>query len=378
MFHAYAFAKMTLREKIGQLFMVGFAGASLTKDLEKFLTNLRPGGVILFSSNLEAPTQIASLANELQDLSPQIPLLIAIDQEGGRVSRLPVGFTVFPSCSVFGQCHSFELAYAAASATAAELRAVGINMNLAPVLDLHTNPSNPVIGDRAFSADPELVSTLGLATIAGLQDHRVIACGKHFPGHGDTNSDSHRELPVVTATKDRLLAMELRPFRYAMEHGLATIMTAHVLYPALDEHRPATLSPTILTALLREELGFKGPILTDDLEMRAILDHMDIREAALHALESGSDILLICRDTEHQAAAMEAVLEGVRQGKITEERVQRSLTRVLELKTTFLRAQDRADPELASQIVGNRAHTVLLDRVQQNTASHHQAQKAKA
>lgn len=366
---------MTLREKIGQLFMLGFAGTSLTKDFGRFFTDSRPGGVILFARNLEAPAQIAKLTNDLQDLSPRIPLLISIDQEGGRVSRLPAGFTVFPPCGVLGRCHSFELAYAAASATAAELRAVGINMNLAPVLDLDTNPDNPIIGDRAFGADPELVSTLGLATIAGLQDHRVIACGKHFPGHGDTAADSHKELPVVRASQDRLRARELRPFRSAIEDGLATIMTAHVLYPALDEHRPATLSPTILTTLLREELGFQGPILTDDLEMRAILDHLDIREAALRALEAGSDILLICQDQERQAAAMEAVLESVQQGRISEERLQRSLRRIMDLKAGFLHAPERADPARASQVVGNRAHVALLDRIRQTTPP---LQKAKA
>ncbi len=369
---------MTLRETIGQLFMLGFAGTSLSQDLADFLTDFRPGGVILFARNLEAPAQIATLTNAIQTLSPQNPLLISIDQEGGRVSRLPAGFTVFPPCGLLGQCNSFELAYAAASATAAELRAVGINMNLAPVLDLNSNPDNPIIGDRAFSADPDLVSALGLATIAGLQDHRVIACGKHFPGHGDTTKDSHKELPVVTASRDRLQTMELRPFRYAIENGLATIMTAHVLYPALDEHRPATLSPAILTTLLREELGFQGPILTDDLEMRAILDHDDIGEATLRAIEAGSDILLICQDRERQAEALAAVEQAVHQGRITEERLRHSLRRIMELKATFLQAPERADPGRAAQVVGNRAHRALLDRIRQTPVSHQNARNAKA
>ena len=173
---------------------------------------------------------------------------------------MPKDFTIFPPCEVLGQCHSSELAYAAAATTAKELKAVGINMNMSPVLDVNSNPANPVIGDRAFGTTSDIVSELGLATVGGLQDNRVVACGKHFPGHGDTNSDSHKELPIVSATRERLERIEFPPFRRAIANGVATMMTAHVLYRALDENRPATLSPTIIGRFLREELHYDGVV----------------------------------------------------------------------------------------------------------------------
>ena len=365
---------MTLREKVGQLFMIGFAGTSVSRDLADLLAAYRPGGLILFSLNLETPAQIVRLTNDLQKSSPKTPLLIAVDQEGGRVSRLPAGFTVFPPCSVLGQCDSSELAYAAAAAVAVELRAVGINMNLAPVLDLNTNPQNPIIGDRAFSASPAQVCELGLATIAGLQDNKVIACGKHFPGHGDTATDSHKELPVVSASIERLREVELRPFRHAIENNLATIMSAHVLYPALDGRLPATLSPAILTGLLRDDLGFKGVTLTDDLEMHAILDHHGIEEAAILAFQAGADMLLICKDRTRQVAAMEAFHNAVKDGLIPEARVEASLRRISQVKDRFLRPFTSADPAGVKQVVGSRAHKDLLDTILQTSERRLKAQ----
>ena len=254
---------MTSRQKIGQLFMVGFLGTSVTPDLASFIKEYKPGGVILFSRNLESVEQMVELTNDLQACSPHSPLLISIDQEGGRVSRLPKGFTIFPPCDLLGRCNSTELAYAAAATIAKELRAVGVNMNMAPVLDVNSNPDNPVIGDRAFGTTPDVVCELGLATAAGLQDNKVVACGKHFPGHGDTNADSHKELPVVEASRERLEAVELLPFRRLVEKGIASMMTAHVLYRALDHELPATLSPTIINDFLRRKLRYDGVVLTE-------------------------------------------------------------------------------------------------------------------
>src|SRR6185295_11171375 len=217
---------MDLRQQVGQLFMIGFDGTTVSAELKDLFKEYQPGGVILFARNLENTAQIVQLTNELQNLSPESPLFISIDQEGGRVSRLPAGFTIFPTCATIGRCETVDLAYQAATVTATELRAVGINMNMAPVLDVDTNPRNPIIGDRAFSRDPVRVSELGAATLAALQDHRVIACGKHFPGHGDTSADSHLELPLVDASRARLDQVELPPFRHAIQKGLASIMTA--------------------------------------------------------------------------------------------------------------------------------------------------------
>lgn len=354
---------MNLVEQIGQLFMLGFDGTSVSSEWAELQARYKPGGMILFARNLEGPTQIVELTNGLQARSPHSPLLIAIDQEGGRVSRLPKGFTIFPPCGVVGTCRSEELAYAAAAVTAAELRAVGVNMNMAPVLDVHSNPDNPIIGDRAYGTQPGVVAELGLAAIRGFQGKGVVACGKHFPGHGDTSTDSHKELPVVKASAEVLFERELPPFRRTIAGGLASIMTAHVVYPALDAQRPATLSPTILTGLLREQLGFDGVIVTDDLEMRAIVDHHGIEDAAVQAFLAGADILLICKDRGRAVAAMDAVRKAVELGTIPADRLKASLRRILQLKRKFLRSHLPADPGIAQLVVGCRTHQVLLNAI---------------
>ena len=351
---------MNLREKIGQLFMIGFTGTEVTTDLVAFIKEYQPGGLILFKRNLQTADQIIALTNQAQELSGPLPFLISIDQEGGRVSRLPSGFTIFPPCALLGHCGSVELAYRAASVTAAELRAVGINMNMAPVLDVDSNPRNPIIGDRAFGRTPEQVSVLGEATVSGLHAHRIVACGKHFPGHGDTHADSHLELPVVEAPVERLETVELPPFRHAIGHGLTTMMTAHVLYPALDSAHPATLSPTILTRLLRRQLGFSGLVLTDDLEMRAILDHYGIAEAAVQSLQAGADMLLICKEMDREIAALEAVHTAVKDGTISETRIDESLSRIRQIKERFLLPYIPADPITAARIIGQREHQAVL------------------
>jgi beta-N-acetylhexosaminidase len=356
---------MMSREKIGQLFMVGFDGTAVTPDLASFIKEYKPGGVILFARNLESMEQMVALTNDLQRWSPHSPLLISIDQEGGRVSRLPKPFTIFPPCDLLGRCRSSELAYAAAATTAKELRAVGVNMNMAPVLDVNSNPANPVIGDRAFGTTPDLVSDLGLATVSGLQDQRVVACGKHFPGHGDTNADSHKELPVVTAPRERLEEIEFPPFRAAAVHGVATMMTAHVLYPALDDQRPATLSPAIIGRLLREEMQYDGVVLTDDLEMLAIIDHYGIEDATVRAILAGCDMPLICKDRNREVAAITALDKAVADGTISAERLEQSLNRIARLKQRFLLPYRPVVISDAKLTVGCRSHRALLHSIDQ-------------
>lgn len=356
--------EMSSREKIGQLFMVGFMGTSVNPELASFIREYQPGGVILFSRNLESVEQIVELTNDLQRCSPKSPLLISIDQEGGRVSRLPKGFTVFPPCELLGQCNSSELAYAAAATIAKELKAVGINMNMAPVLDVNSNPDNPVIGDRAFGSTPDVVSEMGLVTTAGLQDNNVVACGKHFPGHGDTNADSHKELPVVEAPRERLEAVEFPPFRRAVAAGVATMMTAHVLYKGLDDQLPATLSPAIITNLLREEMRYDGVVLTDDLEMHAIVDHYGPGDAAVRALLAGCDVLLICKDRDREIAAFDAVEKAVASGTIDFERLNQSVARIQRVKQRFLIPYKPANISDAKLVAGCRTHQALLHSMQ--------------
>jgi beta-N-acetylhexosaminidase len=356
---------LTSREKIGQLFMVGFMGTSVTPELASFIKEYKPGGVILFSRNLESVGQIVELTNDLQRCSPKSPLLISIDQEGGRVSRLPSGFTIFPPCELLGRCNSSELAYAAAATIAKELRAVGVNMNMAPVLDVNSNPDNPVIGDRAFGSTPDVVSEMALVTAAGLQDNKVVACGKHFPGHGDTNADSHKELPVVEASRERLEAVEFPPFRRAVTAGIATMMTAHVLYKALDDQLPATLSSAIITNLLREDLRYEGVVLTDDLEMHAIVDHYGVGDAAVRAFLAGCDVLLICKDREREVSAFEAIEQAVASGTISMERLGQSVARIQRVKQRFILPYKPAVISDAKLVVGCRSHQALLQSMQQ-------------
>lgn len=356
---------MTTRDHIGQLFMVGFLGTSVTAELRAFIKDYKPGGVILFSRNLESVEQIVGLTNDLQACSPHSPLLISIDQEGGRVSRLPAGFTIFPPCAVLGQSNSTELAYAAAATIAKELRAVGINMNMSPVLDVNSNPDNPVIGDRAFGTTPDVVCELALANAAGLQDNRVVACGKHFPGHGDTNADSHKELPVVEAARERLEAVEFPPFRRAVEQGVASLMTAHVLYKSLDEQFPATLSPAIIDQFLRQELQYDGVVLTDDLEMHAIVDHYGIGDAAVRAFVAGCDVLLICKDRDREVAAFEAMEQAVATGAISLDRLHRSAARIARVKQRFVAPYRPVQISDAKLIAGCRTHQALLRTIEQ-------------
>ncbi|MGB0910041.1 MAG: beta-N-acetylhexosaminidase [Nitrospirales bacterium] len=355
---------MTLREQVGQLFMIGFDGTELSPALISWIQEYQPGGIILFTRNLIDAQQIAHLTNSLQELSSSAPLLMAIDQEGGKVSRLPSGFTIFPPAATVAACGSPDVAYQAAAVTAKELRAVGFNMNMAPVLDVNTNPSNPIIGDRAFSGDPEHVCTLGNATISGLHDHGVIACGKHFPGHGETTKDSHKELPVVTLSKERLEKIELHPFRSAIAHGLMTMMSAHIHYPALDDTVPATLSHPIMTTLLRDELGFSGVILSDDLEMNAIAEHSSMGEAAVRSIQAGVDLILICHQQPRQAEAIEAIEEAIREGDISMDRLEASLSRIAALKQRFLLPYTPVDHNHISQIVGSSHHKNLLAKIE--------------
>ncbi len=296
---------MNLKEKVGQLFMLGFHGTEVSKDLRTLFQHYHPGVVILFSRNLQEPSQAAHLVNALQKLAPAMPLFVAIDQEGGRVARLPKGFTVFPGQGALGRAGTVELAYSFAEVTAKELRAIGVNMNLTPVLDINSNPENPIIGDRAFGNDPLQVETLGLAVIAGLQDNGVLACGKHFPGHGDTTADSHHELPIVPHGLERLREIELRPF---------------------------------------------------------------VEEAAIRSLQAGADILLICKDQEQQVAGMDAVYQAVKKGEISELQLQHAVLRGLEGKERYVLPYKSADPKSAATRVGTPQHREVAQAIREAAA----------
>ncbi len=280
----------------------------------RILEQLHVGGVILFRHNVGTPGEIAALTAGLHAL-PSRPL-VAIDHEGGRVLRLREPFTQFPPAAAIGRTGDANIAYRVGRAMGEELASVGIDLNFAPVLDVHSNPANPVIGDRAFGSDRALVSEMGVAMMRGLRDGGVIPCGKHFPGHGDTEKDSHLELPVVRRSREELERTELAPFRTAIQAGIPMLMTAHVLYPALDAEHPATLSPKILTDLLRTEMHFDGAVVSDDLGMRAIADHQTIGAAVVATLKAGADVLLVCQDLSHAVRAAAAVAEAAKDGSL--------------------------------------------------------------
>ncbi len=328
------------RRDLGQFLIGSFKGTSVPPEWRSLARDFDVGGAILFSRNLEAPEQVSEVAMEIEALGGSMPAWVSVDQEGGRVARLKEPFTRWPPMSTLGRAGSEALADRFARALAAELRAVGITLDYAPVLDVHTNPRNPVIGDRALAERADDVARLGRAIVIALQDEGIAACGKHFPGHGDTLADSHNELPLVEHPPDRLRAVEFEPFRAAMAADVAFIMTAHVLVPSLDEERPATLSPAIVGRLLREELGFGGVILSDDLEMKAISAKRGVPGAAVDAIGAGCDAVLICSgDIDLQATTLEALVQAMETGTLSPARLDDALGRIRRAKERFLARQ---------------------------------------
>jgi beta-N-acetylhexosaminidase len=357
-----------LRREIGQLLIGSLPGQTITAEMKSLAREFQLGGVILFGRNIEAPEQVAELAYDTQQLVPSVPLWVSVDQEGGRVARLKAPFTEWPPMAVLGRRGDEGLARRFAAALAAELRAVGITLDYAPVLDIHTNPKNPVIGDRALSEDAAMVARLGAAIIDELQRHGVAACGKHFPGHGDTSVDSHLELPLIEHPPDRIRRVECVPFVSAIKAGVAFIMTAHVLVPSLDESRPATLSPHVVQAMLREELGFEGVILSDDLEMKAIAATYSVPDAAVQAIAAGCDGLLICSgNVEVQAVTLEALVHAVEAGRIPFKRLEDAHKRLRAAKETLLAQTMLAGrssgpaPAALRQVLGCDAHRRVAD-----------------
>ena len=322
---------------IGQLFMVGFDGLEPDAAIERLIRERQVGGVILFRRNVHTPGQVATLCRRLQEINAEVsdvPLLIGIDQEGGMVMRIEQGVTPMPAPMAFQAAGSSADCEALHRISGAEMRAIGINMLLAPVLDVNNNRSNPVIGVRAFGEDADTVIRYGGAAIDGLRGAGVIVTAKHFPGHGDTAVDSHHAMALVGHDQERLRAVELAPFRAAIAQGVDAIMTAHVAFPAFEEDAgvPATLSRAVLTGLLRDEMGYDGVVISDCLEMGAIADGIGVEEGAVGTLLAGADIVLISHTEARQHAAIEAVAAALASGRLSQERIGQALGRVRRLK----------------------------------------------
>ena len=315
----------------------GFEGTSLNARTEELIVQQGVGGLILFERNYKNPDQLQQLINDLQSLmtdNPELPsLFISVDQEGGRVARLGSPFTQFPPMSCLGKANSNELAYRFGLGMGKELRAVGVNMDYAPVLDVHSNYANPIIGHRALDSNTEKVARLGAELVRGFYDAGIIPVGKHFPGHGDTSQDSHISLPRVERSRDSLEQIELPPFSHAIDQGLEVLMTAHVVYPAWDAERPATFSPTILNDVLRNSLRFKGLIMSDDLEMQAVVDKLD--SIPQLGTQAGVDVFLICHDLKKVKILQDAMIRDIENGSIPRSTINQSLARIFKVKQSI-------------------------------------------
>jgi beta-N-acetylhexosaminidase len=346
--------------------MVGFLGHEASADVRVLIRDYGVGHVILFARNVAEPEQVAELVRELQEIARDAghdrPLFVAVDQEGGRVARLKAPWTVWPPLRALGRLRSEEHARRLGQALAAELGACGIRWDLAPVVDVDTNPKNPVIGDRAFGDDPDLVGRLGAALIHGLEDSGVAACAKHFPGHGDTDLDSHLDLPVVSQSRSRLEDVEMRPFRSAVAAGVASVMTAHVMFPEIDERLPATLSPSIIS-LLRDGMGYDGVIVSDDLEMKAVAQTWRAGEATALAASAGCDLIAVCKTPDAQVEAAEVLVRITEVAPIPLVAGTDANDRIRRLKERFLLPYSHPDPKAARQAAGVGERLALAQEI---------------
>lgn len=325
---------LSLEEKIGQMIYAGFYGLEAPDHILQWLSEGKIGGVILFGRNIDTPEQVAKLTDSLHRAA-KYPILVSIDQEGGIVARFRQGFTEFPGAMALGAAGSETLAEEVALTMAKEMRALGINWDYAPVVDLTHDINNPSVGTRSVGADKELVGRIAAAQVRGLQAGGVAACAKHFPGIGRSPVDTHVALAVVEGSVDEVLATDLEPFRRTVEAGVATVMVGHVKFAALDPDYPSTLSPVIIQKLLRENIGFTGMTSSDCMEMNAITHYYTPAQTAILAALAGIDTILFSHTREVQEAAYDGLLEAVQSGQVPETVIDAAVTRILNLKNQF-------------------------------------------
>ena len=344
--------------ELGQLFITGISGKSLTDDEKKFIQEENVGGEILLAINYDNPAQLAELVNSIQELRDHYPLFIAVDHEGGRVIRFKQHFTQFPSMLDIAKTDSPKQSFAAHQVMGKELKSCGVNINLSPVCDIFSNPNNKVIGDRSFGQDKEKVSLFVSSAIRGLQTENIMACAKHFPGHGCTTKDSHFDLPIVKKTMEELRAEEFIPFVKAVKSRVEFVMMAHMQVDSIDEELPCTLSKNAYD-LLRSELKFKKVIITDDMEMKAITDNYSYGEAAIMALNAGADVLEY-RSMDTCKEAYFAAKEAYKTKSITKDSVSEKLERVYELKKQYLSEYKPLYIPDVAKTIGTEAHEKVL------------------
>lgn len=363
----------TLQDQIGQLFVVGFHGKAVNDAVKKLIHEYRVGNFILFSRNIGTPEEVFALTSDLQAEAKKAghekPLLICLDQENGIVRRLKDPTTQFPGPMSLGAINDPDLSKQIGLATARELRRLGINWNLAPVVDVNNNPKNPVINVRSFGSSPNLVAQLATKWLQGLQEGGVASTLKHFPGHGDTDVDSHLSLPVINHSMERLFNIELLPFIEGIKQGADVIMSAHIYFSALEKEygRPATLSHSVLTGLLRNQLSFKGVITTDCLEMNAILKTVGVGKGSIEAIRAGADVVMISHTLDLQIQGIESVREAIEKGEILESQVVQSYDRIMELKDRYTQNWEQYNNSQTDQSVVLQVHQELAKEAYQKS-----------
>ncbi|WP_404454133.1 beta-N-acetylhexosaminidase [Virgibacillus necropolis] len=329
--------KMSLDEKIGQMIIAGISGTTINSTTKSLVNKHKVGGFIFYANNLTSPKQTKNLLNQIKTENEEnlLPLFMSIDQEGGAVSRLPGDLINFPANKEIGTVNNATYSYEIGKLLGKEVNEFGFNVDFAPVLDVNSNPNNPIIGNRSFGNNPEIVSKLGIQTMKGIQSQGIISVIKHFPGHGDTSVDSHLKLPKVNKSLEELNNLELIPFKNAISNGADVVMVAHILLPKLDPTNPSSMSKKIITGILRKQLNFTGVVITDDMTMDAITNNFNIGDAAVKSVKAGSDIILVAHDYDKITSTIDALKSAVKQGEISEGRINESVRRIIELKQKY-------------------------------------------
>lgn len=356
-----------MNKLIGQHLIIGLSGPSLTSDEKEFIIENNISGVILFARNLIEPKQIHDLCSEIQSLRHKMiekaPLFISVDMEGGRVARLKSPFTIWPAVKNLGDLDNPTITFHFANKMGNELKSIGINLDFAPCVDIFSNPKNTVIGDRSVGSDPELVAKHTSALVRGYIKSGIISCAKHFPGHGNTIIDSHEDLPVEHSDLKRLNDFELVPFKRSFRARVDMVMSSHIQFPNIDPDWPVTLSEKFLKQILRDEIRYRGIVISDDLGMKAMTKHFDPEIIPVRALQAGVEILLYCNEPEAPPRALEDITAAVAQGTLSKEQLQQSYSRILNLKKEKLANPDPLAFSEASKIIGNADHLKLAEAI---------------
>ena len=355
-----------MEHKIGQLFICGISGTRLTEDEAHFIVKNNIGGVVLFSRNCESPEQIHKLCSDIQGLRHKLPekapLFIGIDMEGGRVHRLQSPFTIWPSVEKLSRLNSTLLAFNFARAMGTELKAVGINLNFAPCADILTNENNHVIGDRSPGNTQEVVSKISSALARGYIKADIFPCVKHFPGHGHTAVDSHEKLPVEDIDLETIRNRDLPTFKKIFRTKINFVMTGHLHFPKIDDH-PVTFSEIFLKKLIREEMRYKHIVISDDLDMKALRLNYEIEAIPLLTVKAGCDMLLYCNESESPRIAIDSLQSAAPSDPLLYQRISESYSRVMKLKSAYMRQIDPPNFSVASKVIGHSDHLKLAEAI---------------